>query len=295
MRKGSMHASSSIPGGWLKPALTLPRLVVTTVDELLGAVAQTIAGASGIDAHRIIQSFREVLQSQGFSLGRGVAIPHADLGELTQTIVCLAVTERPLALPSLDHQPPDIFFFILARRDDPQFHLLLLAHVARLTQSKTLLDGLRQARTADEIMSLIQAAEIRHAPATAVTPLAAQPAATHALVMISIGGEKVVDALLVDLLGQGFDDACILEAQSLREAATREVPLFAGFRDIFGDPGGRRLLLFETPVDRVDEIISTLRKISGDLKAKDVRVSVVPVQTRWSLNAPASEEPPGSH
>lgn len=267
-----------------------------------------MAAATGISPGRVIDAFRETLYSQGISLGRGVAIPHSDLPELKDTLVCLVISQRPLALPSIDGQPPDIFFFILARRGDPQRHLLLLAHLARLTQSKLLRDGLRHARSAEELVTLVQAAEVRHAPVAAAgptgagTPGIAAPAlatpalaASHMLMVISIGGEDLVDRLLVDLLDDGFDHACILEAQSLREAATSEVPLFAGFRDLFGDPGGRRVILLEVLAERVDGIIQALQRVCDDYSNADVRLSVVPVHTRWITARQAPKETAGGH
>src|SRR5690606_23604598 len=136
-------------------------------------------------------------------------------------------------------------------KPDPHAHLVLLAHWARLAQSRTFLDGLRRARTPDEVMALVCAAELRHAPVPAET----KPVASHDLIVISVSGEKVVDALLIGLVDDGYEDACVIEAQSLREAATREVPLFAGFRDLFGDPGGRRVLLVDVEASRTDAVM----------------------------------------
>ena len=263
-----------------------------TMDALLRIVAEGMAGAVQMDRRRIETAFAEVLRGEGFSIGGGVAIPHTEMEGLSETVVCLVTLRQALTLETVDGRSPDVFLFILSK-PDPHDHLLLLAHLARLVQSRTLLDGLRRARTADEVVKLVRAAEQRHKGMQGPPTL---PASTsHALVVVSIGGEKLVDALLIDLVDQGFGDACVLEAQSLREAAAREVPLFAGFRDLFGDPGGRRVLILESPVDGTEAVIETVRRVSEEHRATDARVSVVPMQTRWVVPPAASGEPSGGY
>ena len=281
-----------IPEEWLKSPLVLPGLAASTVQELVRAVAEALGTATGADAAQIETAFLEAMRDEVFSVGKGVAIPHTELENVTDTVVCLVTLPEPLPLRTVDGRPPDIFLFILSK-PDPHSHLLLLAHLARLAQSRTLRDGLRRARTPDEAVSLVRAAEMRHDALP--VPTRAPPSTAHVLFFVSIGGEKVVDALLIDLVGQGFGEACVLEAQSLREAAAREVPIFAGFRDLFGDPGGRRVLILEATAERADAVIEAVRRISTEYRAQDARVSVVPIQTRWVIPAAAETSAPKGH
>lgn len=269
-----------IPTEWIKASLVLPGLGATSVETLVRPVAAVMGPAAAAESRRVETAFLDAMRGEGFSIGEGVAIPHIEMAHLTETVVCLATLRRPLPLKTVDGRPADIFLFVLSKPDH-QEHLLLLAHLARLAQSRTLLDGLRRAQTAEEAVALVRAAEMRHRALQG--PAMAPPSTSQTLFLLSVGGEKAVDALLIDLVDQGFGEACILEAQTLREAATREVPLFAGFRDLFGDPGGRRILLLEAPVDRTDAIIETVRRISQEHRANDARVSVVPIQTSWIM------------
>ncbi len=272
--------------------MVMPAADFTTVEALVRAVAERMAGATATDSGRIEAAFAATLRSAGFSIGDGVAIPHVELESLATTRVCLVTVRTPLALETIDGRAPDVFLFILSK-PDPHDHLLLLAHLARLAQSRTLVDGLRRARTAEEAMKLVHAAEQRYEGRSGRSP--PPPSTPHALFVVSIEGERLVDALLIDLVRQGFGDACILEAQSLREAAAREVPLFAGFRDLFGDPGGRRVLILEAATDCTDAIVETVRRIAEEHRAKDARVSAIPIHTRWFMPPPVDEEAPGAH
>lgn len=284
-----------IPPGWLDASRVLTGLVANSVGELVEKVADGLAGAAQVESARVRAAFLEAMQSEGFSVGRGVAIPHIEMQGSLETHVCLATLREPLVPPraaaSIDGQPLDVFWFVLSK-PDPREHLLLLAHLARLNQSKTLLDGLRRARSGEEAVELVRVAELRHRPTSAVS----SRVETNALIVVSIRGEKAVDALLVDLVDQGLGEACLLEAQSLEEAAAREVPLFAGFRDLFGDPAGRRLFLIEAPAAQANAIVELIRAVCHDYGAKEASVSVLPVQSRWALEAaPVTEEAPGGH
>lgn len=279
-----------VPAGWLQPSLVLPKLNVTDLTDLVGQVAHVMATAATVDAATIQRAFLSVANDSQFSVGEGVAIPHIELPQLEETLVCLATTTNGLALPTLDQRAPDIFWFILSK-PDPESHLLLLAHLARLSQSRTLREGLRRARTADEMVALVKASDLRHAPG----PSRLQSLAPHLLMLISVQGEKLVDALLVDLVDEALGDACILEAQSLSEAAAREVPLFAEFRDLFGDPGGRRLIVLEVVAANLDPTLKLIQRLAEDHPSSDVHVSALPIQTLWARRSKKQELKPSGH
>jgi nitrogen PTS system EIIA component len=274
---------------WLNPTLVLPALSVSSSDQLLDLVAQRVSQVAGVGLPAARAAFADALTAEGWSLGGGIAIPHAALEGLTQPVVCLAVTRDPLPLPALDRRPPDLFFFILAPPDDPEGHLVLLARLAGLAQSRTLVEGLRRVATAEDMVALVRAAELRHGR----TPRRA-PESGYAMVVIAIAGESAVDALLVELLDQGLESATLLEAQSVREATTREVPLFTGFQDIFGDPGGRRVIMVDTPAAKVTLLLEIVQRIALERNAVDARVSVVPIQKHWQL-VPVTEEESAGH
>lgn len=276
---------------WLRTDLVLAGAEDVTVEGMRKRVAERMAAASSLPLARVEAAVLEAMQSEGHSVGNGVILPHVELGELEETYVCLVTLRTPLSLRTIDGKPVDVVIFILSK-PDPHAHLLLLAHLARLLQSRTLLDGLRRSRTNEEVVQLIQAAEMRHQVTNSIDVVSAPR--TQGLFVVSVGGEKVVDSLLVALVELGFGDGSVLEAQSLREATAREVPLFAGFRDLFGDPGGRRILVLEGALDRTEEVIRAVKRITEEHRSPDVSVSVLPLHTLWQApSAPEDTDSPG--
>lgn len=281
-----------VPTEWLKPELILAQQDFVTLGALREHVALKMAAVAGLKLENVNAALLEATSGEGYSIGSGVAIPHIELPELTETFVCLVTLRSPLRVKSIDGKPVDVVLFILSK-PDPHAHLLLLAHLARLAQSRTLLEGLRRSQSTEEIIKLVQAAELRHKALRSVAPEAL--ASSDSLFIISVGGEKIVDSLLVDLVDLGFGDASVLEAQSLREAAAHEVPLFAGFRDLFGDPGGRRILVVEAETDRAHIVFAAVKRVSEEHKSEDAHVSVIPIQTRWRMPKVAEEAPTKEH
>lgn len=281
-----------VPGEWLQSELILAQQDFVTVGTLLSRVAEKMAAATQMSQERILAALHEATSGEGYSIGNGVAIPHIELSELAETFVCLVTLRAPLPLKSIDGKPVNVVLFILSK-PDPHAHLLLLAHLARLAQSRTFLDGLRRSQSAEEVLKLVHAAELRHKALRTVVPEA--PMSSDSLFIISVGGEQIVDSLLVDLVDLGFGEASVLDAQSLRQAAAHEVPLFAGFRDLFGDPGGRRILIVEAETERADLVFSAVKRVAEEHKSEDAHVSVIPIQNRWRMPKGADPAPTKEH
>jgi PTS system nitrogen regulatory IIA component len=259
------------------------------IEDVLSSAARALAPAIGVALEQIEAVLMDSGKTATAAIGAGVAVPHAQLPGLTSSVVALIVTTRPIDLRALDREPVDIFFVVLSRADDPKGHLLLLAHLARLAQSKTLRAALRQASSPAEALELISAAELRTQSAVPVSPVAATQVPSHYLGVISIVGEKALDAVLVSMIDEGFEHASLLEAQSLREAAAREVPLFAGFRDLFGDPGGRRIIMVDIESARTSDLCTMIQRICEETGAEDAEVALLPLDRYWRWERPTVE------
>ncbi len=270
---------------WLQATCVLPALAVDSVEELVERVAAAIHGATpGVALPEVAAALRRAFSDEGSAVGPGVAFPHGELAGLEHPVIALAVLARPVPLATSDGALHDVFFCVLSPPSAPEQHLLLLGHLARLTRSRVLLDGLRRSTAPASALALLAAAEDRQR-------LGPDPAPPTALVVITIAGERAVDALLVDLVGLGLHDATVLEGQSLREAAAREVPLFSGFRDLFGDPGGRRVILVEGNAAAVESVVAAVQAVCRAYPVTHARVATLPFSTRWEQPEPSAASP----
>lgn len=87
-------------------------------------------------------------------IGNGVAIPHATVDGLTQTLLMVAVAKHPIPFGPSEADLCSIFFVLLSPLNRGGEHVRLLARIARLASNPV---TLAQVRTADSEATLLQA------------------------------------------------------------------------------------------------------------------------------------------
>lgn len=97
---------------------------------------------------------REALGSTG--IGQGVAIPHGKTPSQSEQAAALGISKRGVDFEALDGEPVHIVFLLTAPTDAAGNHLKALAKVSRLLKDKFFRQALRDAKSADEILKIIQ-------------------------------------------------------------------------------------------------------------------------------------------
>ena len=105
---------------------------VTSKKKLLELMANIVADRSQLAQSTIYNNLlnRERLGSTG--LGRGIAVPHARVPDLEQTIGCFFRLKEPVNFESPDNQPVDLVFTIVIPEEATEEHLLILSSLARI-------------------------------------------------------------------------------------------------------------------------------------------------------------------
>ena len=96
---------------------------------------------------------RERLGSTG--IGKGVAVPHGKLPELTRLWGMFARLERPVLFEAVDDQPVDLVFMLLAPAEAGAEHLRALARVSRLLRDEAICQKLRGTDSPDALYALL--------------------------------------------------------------------------------------------------------------------------------------------
>src|SRR3954454_12484045 len=114
------------------PHAIIPTLKVNGKKQTLQELAAKAAELSGQNERTIFDILlqREKLGSTG--VGNGIAIPHGKMPKLTKLFGLFARLDRPVDFESLDGQPVDLVFLLLAPEGAGADHLKALARVARL-------------------------------------------------------------------------------------------------------------------------------------------------------------------
>ena len=140
--------------------LITPRSVVAQLRapnkrHALQELARRAAAMSGLNERAIYDVLieRERLGSTG--IGRGVAVPHGKLADLTRFCGIFARLDRPILFEAIDDQPVDLIFVLLAPLDARTEHLTALALVSRLLRDRTICEKLRGTDNADALYALL--------------------------------------------------------------------------------------------------------------------------------------------
>ncbi|WP_411818814.1 PTS sugar transporter subunit IIA [Hyphococcus sp. DH-69] len=104
---------------------------------------------------------REQLGSTG--VGDGVAIPHGKMEDLNKIVGVLARVETPVTFDSVDDQPVDLVFMLLAPANATAAHLKALAKVSRLLRDPEARDALRGAESAEALFAIATSDRKNHA------------------------------------------------------------------------------------------------------------------------------------
>ncbi len=126
----------------------------------LARLAATITGLPERTIFDILQE-REKLGTTG--VGRGIAIPHGKFPGLDGIYGLFVRLDSPINFDSVDNEPVDLIFLLLAPETAGADHLKALARVSRLLRSNAMCGKIRTARNASEIWNLFLSGEASRA------------------------------------------------------------------------------------------------------------------------------------
>jgi len=141
----------------LAPDMVLPDLKGTSKEQVLKELAQGIAGKYSdirLEDLAAVLSERERLGST--AIGDGIAIPHGKLRGVNKIIGAFARHPAGVDFESLDGNPTQIFFVLVAPEDSASLHLKALARVSRLLKDDSFRGRLIEASEPSEIYRLIK-------------------------------------------------------------------------------------------------------------------------------------------
>jgi PTS system nitrogen regulatory IIA component len=140
---------------FIAPDAIVPALKVNSKKQAIAELAAKAARLTGQNERAIAEILlqREKLGSTG--VGNGIAIPHGKLPKLDKLFGLFARLDRPIDFESLDGQPVDLVFLLLAPEAAGADHLKALARVARLLRDADVAHKLRESRDADALYAVL--------------------------------------------------------------------------------------------------------------------------------------------
>ncbi len=100
---------------------------------------------------------REELGSTG--IGRGVAVPHTKHPGASGLVGTVGVSVGGINFDSLDGEDVQLLFLLISPPDRPGDHLRALEYISRHLRDETFCKFLKQSKTADDILQLLDEAD----------------------------------------------------------------------------------------------------------------------------------------
>lgn len=139
----------------LRPEAVISPLRANSKKQALQEISQHAAALTGLPERELYESLlqRERLGSTG--IGDGIAIPHGRMPGIERLVGLFARLDKPIDFESLDGQPVDIIFVLIAPEGAGADHLKALARVARVLRNQAVLEQVRKIRDPQIIYSLL--------------------------------------------------------------------------------------------------------------------------------------------
>ncbi|MCB1510170.1 MAG: PTS IIA-like nitrogen regulatory protein PtsN [Hyphomicrobiaceae bacterium] len=150
-------------GDFIAPEGIIPSLKAKTKKQALQEMSAKAAELTGLPQREIFDTLlqRERLGSTG--LGRGIAIPHVKFKTLTQITCLFARLEAPIDFDSLDGEPVDLIFLLLAPEHASGDHLKALARISRLLREPDVSEQLRASSDKKALLAVLSQPATPHA------------------------------------------------------------------------------------------------------------------------------------
>jgi len=148
---------------FMTPECVVASLKATSKKQALQELAKKAAEISGADERQILEVVMERERLGTTGVGNGIAIPHGKLPGLKRLSGVFARLEKPIDFESIDEQPVDLIFLLLAPEGAGADHLKALARVSRLLRDRRVCEKLRGSDRADALFALLSEHAASHA------------------------------------------------------------------------------------------------------------------------------------
>ena len=133
----------------------LAKLRVSSKKQALQELAKRAASITHLPERQIFDVILERERLGTTGVGGGIAIPHGRLPKLDHIYGIFARLEQPIDFESIDEQPVDLIFMLLAPEAAGADHLKALARVSRMLRDRATTEKLRGSDNPEALYALL--------------------------------------------------------------------------------------------------------------------------------------------
>lgn len=144
----------------LKPAnILIPLAAANKTEAISEMVAMLGRNNELLDAKKVLDAVldREATRSTG--IGNGLAIPHGKCAGLDHLVMAIGKPAQPIDFQAIDGRPVTIIWMLCSPPDKTAPHISALAKISKLMAIDKFRLAMNNARSAQEVLDVIQAQE----------------------------------------------------------------------------------------------------------------------------------------
>lgn len=123
--------------------------------KVIQAIASEASKICNLSESEIFDTLLERERLGSTAVGHGVAIPHGKVNKLDQIVGLFAKLKSPIDFDSLEEQPVDLIFVLLAPESAGADHLKALSRIARVLRDDEIATKLRESSSKNEIFKIL--------------------------------------------------------------------------------------------------------------------------------------------
>ena len=127
-------------------------------DEAIRALLSRLVEVGELEGGKLEPILQAILEREALgstAIGRGVAVPHARVGELDRTVMALGLSDTGVEFNALDGEAVHEIFLVVGPVEGADEYLGALQAIGRLIQSQDFRRFLSRARTGRDVLDLM--------------------------------------------------------------------------------------------------------------------------------------------
>ncbi|MBW7988713.1 MAG: PTS sugar transporter subunit IIA [Planctomycetes bacterium] len=125
--------------------------------DILRELVQILKDAGEIDDFdAVLKGVQDREDKQSTGLEQGIAVPHCKCAAVASLKFAIGIAPQGIDFDSMDGQPTNLFFLLVASPELSGPHVEALAEIAKLARSKAFCKALVHAENAQEVVELLK-------------------------------------------------------------------------------------------------------------------------------------------
>lgn len=140
----------------LSSKLFLQEIKAASRREAIHAMTAAVCEAEGLDAQDVEKAVWSREEALSTGLGNGVALPHARINGLRESLVVVGISRKGIDFDAPDGRLANVIFLVLTPGNDPSAQLQIGSEIARIFRDQTISDRLLHTRNFTDFLALMR-------------------------------------------------------------------------------------------------------------------------------------------